>query len=112
VTYTIALRNQGKLLTETFILTDALPIGLSYVSGTLNATSGAINDNNARLLRWSGVLNPTPTVTITYRTVITETIARVVTNNAVLDAGSAGSLNLSTMVLVNARVVYLPLIRK
>jgi hypothetical protein len=58
------------------------------------------------------VLNPTPTVTITYRTVITETIARFITNTANLDAGPAGHFDLSAMVLVNARTIYLPLIRR
>jgi uncharacterized repeat protein (TIGR01451 family) len=112
ITYTIVLRNTGAALTDTVRLTDSVPIGLAYVSGTFTATTGTIDTSAAPTLKWSGVMNTTSGVTLTYRVVVTETIARPIANVAHVDAGSAGQLNLNAGVLVNAQTVFLPLVYK
>jgi uncharacterized repeat protein (TIGR01451 family) len=112
ITYTIVLRNTGALLTDTLHLTDTLPIGLAYVSGTFTSTNGTIAAGAAPTLRWSGTLSATPVVTLTYRALITETLSRAIINAAQVNAGMAGQFQLNAAIIVNGRAVFLPLIRK
>lgn len=71
ITYTIAIQNLAAPLTATVHLSDDVPPGLAYVPGSLSATSGDSSDAQAPLLRWSGVLTPTPVVTVTYAVTVT-----------------------------------------
>jgi uncharacterized repeat protein (TIGR01451 family) len=112
VTYTISLRNQGRLITNTFHLTDTLPIGLTYVPGSLTATVGTRDDSLKPMLRWSGALSDTFAATITYRVVVTETAIRLITNTVSIEAGPAGTLQLSAAIIANGYSVYLPLVLK
>ena len=84
VTYTVAVQSTTGPLTATVHLTDEVPMGLSYVPGTLTATVGTVTDTAAPTLRWSGVLTPTPAVTVTYAVTASATAPRVITNTAVI----------------------------
>lgn len=112
ITYTIAVRNTGATLTSTLRLTDTLPIGLAYISGNLTSTSGTVDASQSPMLRWSGSLSQTPTVTITYAASVTETNARVLTSMAIIDAGPAGQWLCRATIVVNGYAVYLPLARR
>ncbi len=112
ITYTLVLRNTGALLTDTLHLTDTLPIGLAYVSGTFTSTSGTIVDGNAPTLLWSGTLSATPAVTLTYRALVTDTLSRTIGNTAQVNAGMAGQFQLSASIVVNGSNIYLPLVRR
>jgi uncharacterized repeat protein (TIGR01451 family) len=112
VTYTIAVRKSGATLTNTLRLTDTLPIGLAYVSGSLTSSSGIVDSSQSPMLRWSGSLSQTPTVTITYAAIVNETNARVLTNTAIIDAGPAGQWLRSATIVVNGYAVYLPIARR
>jgi hypothetical protein len=57
-------------------------------------------------------LSATPYVTLTYRALVTETLTRLITNVAQVDAGSAGALSLSTAIVTNGQAIYLPVIMK
>jgi uncharacterized repeat protein (TIGR01451 family) len=87
VTYTIVLRNSGAVFYDTVRLTDTVPADLSYVAGSLAASSGSINASAAPTLMWSGTMSTTPTsvVTITYRAVVTAGTAQTITNTATID---------------------------
>jgi uncharacterized repeat protein (TIGR01451 family) len=112
VTYTILLRNAGAPLTDTLTLTDAVPAGLGYVTGSLNGTLGVPDDGSAPLLHWAGVLSSTPAVTITYAVTVAETGARLISNTATLDAGSAGLVSRTAAIVINGYAVYLPLVAR
>jgi uncharacterized repeat protein (TIGR01451 family) len=84
VTYTIVVRDTGAPLTATIYLTDEVPLGLSYVPGTITATAGTATDTNAPFLYWSGVLTPTPVVTVTYAVTVSAIAPQAVTNSAVV----------------------------
>jgi uncharacterized repeat protein (TIGR01451 family) len=71
LTYTINIQNLAAPLSATVHLTDEVPPGLAYVPGSLSASSGDYSDVQAPLLRWSGVLTPTPAVTVTYAVTVT-----------------------------------------
>jgi len=86
ITYTVAIRASGVPPTETVTLNDAVPAGLAYVSGSLEATSGTVNDVAAPALAWTGLLTPTPAVTVTYAVTVATTEWRSITNTAVIVA--------------------------
>jgi uncharacterized repeat protein (TIGR01451 family) len=112
VSYTILVRNAGAPLDETIALTDTVPTGLGYVSGSLTATLGAPDDSDPALMRWTGVLSSTPTVTLTYAVTVTETGARFISNTVTLDAGAAGLLARTATIVANGRLIYLPLVTR
>ena len=66
VTYTIQIINSGLEITNPLFMTDPLPTGLEYVSGTLQSTSGSVDDSTDPILRWQGQLQVSTPVTITY----------------------------------------------
>ncbi len=117
VTYTLSVRNTTGPLNIQAWLSDTLPTGLDYVSGSFSATGGATNDAGAPDLYWTGVLSPSPIVTLTYRAVVTYTqpgtetsVAATLHNVASISAEGAASINVSATLPVNARSLYLPLV--
>ena len=87
VTYTIVLRNTGVPFYDTVRVTDTVPAGLSYVAGSLAATSGVIDASGAPTLKWSGTMSTTPTsiITITFRALVTAGSLQPITNTATID---------------------------
>ncbi|GEM_PF-758894 len=84
ITYTLVVQDVGAPLTSTVYVTNMLPMGLSYLPGTLDATAGIVEDGDAPTLRWSGVLTPTPVVTVTYAVTVSAAAPQVITNSAVI----------------------------
>jgi uncharacterized repeat protein (TIGR01451 family) len=67
ITYTIVLSNTGDAPASAAVMTNALPAGLTYVSGTLHATSGAAEyQATARTIRWQGDLALNTPAIVTY----------------------------------------------
>ncbi|RME45913.1 MAG: hypothetical protein D6796_09740 [Caldilineae bacterium] len=112
VNFTIRLLRAGSPLTDTVELTDTIPAGLVYLTGTLTATSGTWSDANPASLQWSGVLSDTAMVEIHYQARVTTALPRYLENTATVQAGSAGVLTLSAGLVVNGKNFYLPLLRK
>jgi len=114
VTYTITARG----LTSTVQLTDHVPTGLSYVPGTLTATVGAVTDTDAPTLRWSGILSPTPAVTVTYAVTVAHTTSGtpalpwVVSNTATIVAPGYETITTTAIIIVNGYSAYLPLVMR
>jgi uncharacterized repeat protein (TIGR01451 family) len=100
VTYTIAIQSPTGPLTTTVHLTDEVPMGLSYVPGTLTATVGTVTDDAAPTLHWSGVFSPTPAVTVTYGVTVSATAPQVVTNTAVIAATGYQAISRTATVTV------------
>ncbi|MCS6907057.1 MAG: PQQ-binding-like beta-propeller repeat protein [Anaerolineales bacterium] len=113
-TYTIVIRNTGKLLAETITLTDAIPQGLSYVPGSLSATSGNVDDSSAPTLRWSGTLTDTRAVTVTYqvRADVPADQIRFLSNTATITVPGLDPIVRSATVVVNGEAIYMPLVMK
>jgi hypothetical protein len=51
-------------------------------------------------------------VTITYNALVTRATTGAITNEALLDAGSAGQHTLQDTLIVNGKSTYLPIIRR
>lgn len=105
ITYTIAISGQPVTLG----LTDTLPAGLDYVPGTLTATQGVIDESSAPTLHWSGLLSPTPVVTITYAATVITTSPQALANTAWLATGGE-TISSTATIIANGLPLYLPVI--
>lgn len=114
ITYTITIRNTGDPLTDTLVMTDTLPSGLSYVPGSLSTSPalGSTDDSAAPELRWSGEPGATENMIITYQAIVNTSAAvdPSLTNTATITSPSTGILKRSYTVIISERSIYLPLI--
>jgi uncharacterized repeat protein (TIGR01451 family) len=116
VTYTITVHNLSGPMTYTVAMTDVVPSGLDYVSGTLRASSGTWDDALAPTLTWTGVLTPTPVITITYAAAVTRTIPgtgtiilpQVISNTAIIAVPGYEPIFRTATVIANPYQIYLP----
>jgi hypothetical protein len=95
-------------------LSDDVPVGLSYLPGSLTATMGTVTDALAPTLHWSGNLSATPAVTITYAVTVstTSTTPQVIANTAIAAASGHQPTTSTAVIIVNGHTVHLPLILK
>jgi uncharacterized repeat protein (TIGR01451 family) len=112
LTYTITILNTGAALTEPLTMTDVVPLGLEYLSGSLMASSGLVNENSAPRLNWYGNLKGTQPVTINYTVQINEQETRPISNTAFIQTSSLGSLERTATIIANGINLHLPLIAK
>ena len=112
VTYTIVLQDLTVPPTATVTLTDVVPLALSYISNTLTASTGTADDGDVPTLSWSGVLSPTPAVTITYAVTVTVADPQVITNTAFVAVQGYQTISRTATIIANAYPVYLPLVLK
>ncbi len=84
VSYTIILQNSGAE-TATVYLTDTLPISVTYISGTLAASSGtAVFSDTSGTVYWEGDIAAGGLVTLTFAATVSPTLptGALVTNTA------------------------------
>lgn len=112
VTYTIVIRDLDAPPTSTVHLTGEVPIGLSYVPGSLTGSSGVWAEAEAPWLYWTGTLTPTPAATVTYAVTVSETAPRYLVSSATIAAPGFDSQFRTSGLMVNALRVYLPLVLK
>jgi len=110
VTYMIVVRNTGGLLPATARVTDTLPAELTYVPGSLAATSGTPDASGAPTLKWNGVLSVTPVVTMTFAATVATTSAVNVVNTATINPGYGAPFLRTAATVVNPHELFLPLI--
>jgi uncharacterized repeat protein (TIGR01451 family) len=109
ITYTVVIHSLSAPLTATVHLTDMVPTELTYVPGSLTASSGTATDASAPTLRWSGLLTPTPAVTVTYVASVSTTTPQTIINSALIAAPGYQAITRTVTIIANGRVVYLPL---
>jgi uncharacterized repeat protein (TIGR01451 family) len=110
LTYTVVIQNLSVPSTSILTLKDDLPVGLSYVPGSLTATSGAVDDGSAPLLSWTGSLDTAPAVTLTYAALVTEPLPTAMVNTAVLSLSGYDPLTTTETIVANGDETYLPLV--
>jgi len=110
VTYSIVIQSLAGPLTNTLHLSDTVQDGLSYVPGTLTATTGIISDSTAPILYWSGALTPAPVVIIGYGATVVATESKSIVNTAGLSEAGSKPRTATTTFIANPQLIYLPLI--
>ncbi len=105
VTYTIQIANTGALSNQPIVLTDTIPTGLSYIPGSLTASSGNWSDANSPTLTWSADLNTSHTFTITYQVSVTGQVTGSIVNRAQLASPPGVSLPLAQSLSVPRTVL-------
>ena len=112
LSYTIALRARGGDDTISAVLTDTLPASISY-QGDLWISSGAGSYDSGEI-HWSGSVNTSQPVTITYSGTIGDLggEAQLFRNDVVIDTTAGEHLIRSASTLVNGVDTFAPVILK
>jgi uncharacterized repeat protein (TIGR01451 family) len=112
-TYAIDLRNSGGPFTGTIRLTDTIPIGLDYITGSLQVSpevgTAVIN---GRIITWQGEMDSHAQVTISYQTRVATASIVVLTNTVTVDADGFVPFERSATFVANGYIIYLPNVSK
>jgi uncharacterized repeat protein (TIGR01451 family) len=111
VPFQVTIR-QSSPVTGAVTLTDVVPPGLAYATGTLTATCGAVDATGAPVLRWTGVLSPTPVVTVQYSVQVTWPDPAVLTGTATVEVDGTGTVSATHSLWVNPYGTFAPVILK
>jgi uncharacterized repeat protein (TIGR01451 family) len=113
LTYTILLKNTGAPTSQPVTLSDTIPNGLTYVSGSLTATQGSVNDSLNPTMSWQGVFSPNVIITVTYQVTATGVVTGILTNEATLVGPGLDPVTLTHRVFVPKPLpTYLPVVYK
>ncbi len=105
VTFTIQLANPGSLASRPVVVTDTVPTGLSYVAGSLQASHGIWDDQQAPVLTWHGNLDAGHHMTITYRVAATGQVTGSIVNQASMTSPGLDTLTLAASLSVPRSVL-------
>jgi uncharacterized repeat protein (TIGR01451 family) len=109
--YTILLNNPSLIL-PTVMLTDTLPVELTY-SGGLSATTGTASYSNG-VITWSGAVSSGAPVTITFNAIIDPGLSAptAIWNSVQINDGAGNILLKRALTVVNAKKTFLPFLRR
>jgi uncharacterized repeat protein (TIGR01451 family) len=110
ITYTVVVRNSPGPMNNTVRLTDTIPGGLVYVPGTLTSTTGIVSDTAAPTLHWTGILSPTPVVTLAYVAAVDTMESALIANSAIVAVPGYRTTTRTVHILVNPHRLYLPVV--
>ena len=97
-------------MTDTVHLTDTVPGGLAYATGSLTATLGTPDASAAPALHWNGVFSDTPAITVTYAVTVMAPSSQFISNTVTIDGGPAGTFKRSAVIVANGKAIYLPIV--
>jgi len=95
LTYTVHIVNTGDATVETAWMTDALPSEVSYVAGSLDATTGGFGEAGD-VITWTGSLAPSEAVTITLAAQIESALSENTRFTNTAEITGAGTLVLAS----------------
>jgi uncharacterized repeat protein (TIGR01451 family) len=118
VTYTVGIRNATGPLDLTVLFSDTVREGLVYVPGSFSAPAGTADLSMPPTLAWSGVLSPTPAITITYAAIVTHVtegtmtfiLPQTIENTAVIAVPGYQTVTRTATLRTNWQRLYLPLV--
>jgi uncharacterized repeat protein (TIGR01451 family) len=110
VNYGIRFNNPSTTTMESILITDTLPLALTYNEGSLRASGGSYTYQNG-VITWTGSISATHVMTLTYGATVSSsaTIGAPILNMATINAG--GEIFTSTAAVnVDFFHTYLPVI--
>jgi hypothetical protein len=99
------LTNTSGLSDRPVYLTDTIPSGLAYVPGTLESSHGLVDDTSSPTLTWTGNLNDSQVMTITYQVQVTGVVTGSIVNQAVISPQNLTSQTLTQSLSVPRSVL-------
>jgi uncharacterized repeat protein (TIGR01451 family) len=108
VTYTVSIQELSAPLGSPVYVTDTLPTGLDYLQGSLLASQGNVNESQAPILLWSGTVDTSTAITITYAAQVTAQLPSPLTNRVEVYAPGYDKLTLEALVWANPQHVFIP----
>lgn len=107
-TYTLRLAHYS-LVTSTFAITAGLSPSTTLVSGSPQATHGAIAGSGLAVT-WTGTVPPNAVITATYRVTVSQQIVgpRLLTGTMLISTDRASPAQRTAVVVANGGAVYLP----
>jgi uncharacterized repeat protein (TIGR01451 family) len=102
ISYTLLLHNTGVGPASEATLDDPIPPHTTYAPGSLACSSGACTYSGIdQVVRWSGSIAPSGTVTLTFAVTLTESLAdrTPITNTATLEDGYGSTHTLRAVTL-------------
>jgi len=112
VRFRVSVGNSGASPLAGVTVTDTLPAGLSFLNGSLTATSGSFN-YSAGVITWTGSVNAGATVAIDYSaaSLPNTSFGTVITNTAVIN-GNGDSVIRRASFTVERSTLFLPAVSK
>jgi uncharacterized repeat protein (TIGR01451 family) len=108
VHYTVNVIRTGNPLTTTVRLTDTLPGGLEYVSGSAIASRGEPHYKEGQIT-WSGSLADVTSVQIEYDMIVSTSDSAILLNQAQIAGDPDGPFTRTAIIIANGYSVYLPI---
>jgi len=93
-------------------LTDTVPGGLSYVTSSLTATRGTVNDSTRPSLSWSASMTTGQVITISFQAQVTQAGPKAITTRVDFSPQGSPTLTRTVTLLVNPLLGFLPLVMK
>ena len=109
-TFTIHVSSTTPI-NETITITDTIPAGITYIQGSLTASSGDATEN-AGVIRWHGVLPDTLAVDISYQVYVNTSTPQVIGNTMLVDTVTNGILSRTGYLYANTLPVFLPVLNR
>ncbi|MCL5962710.1 MAG: hypothetical protein M1358_25935, partial [Chloroflexi bacterium] len=99
ITYTVAIINSGDS-DANVVMTDPLPIEITYVPGSATSSSGSAPTYSSGALGWTGTVSAARSVAVTFRATLDPSTVegQVVTNSAAIDFGTGTIVDVSTSI--------------
>lgn len=111
LTYRLALDNPSTPLVLPGVrVTDTIPAHLTYVEGSLSASSGAWEEEGG-VITWTGAVSRAAPVTVTFQATVDQlTGPLAIVNRAVLDDGVGITRTLQALTVIDPLFCYLPVV--
>ncbi len=115
--YTIVISNSGDLHANNVLMTDTLPISVTYQGGLAvnvdNAFTIGYGESNG-VITWTGSLGEQGQAAITFNARLTDTLmgGEVITNTAVITGAGTLFTRLATTSVITETTLYFPIIFK
>lgn len=110
VTFIIHIASNAPV-NKTLSMSNTIPAGISYVPGSLAASSGTATQSGG-VIRWSGSLPATLAVNVTYTARVTTASPQAIRNTMTIDTGSGGLISRVTIIQANYLQIFVPILKR
>ncbi len=111
LTYTIILTNSGNSVAANLVVTDPIPVGATFVPGSLSGNGATYNTSQNRI-EWNGTLQPGESAQFVYAITVRTHQVITITNRAFVSLGGVVDRILTVETQARPRYIYLPVVMR